>query len=108
MISPNNGYSWLSDVHLANNYFEWNNDASHERMFYASGDNSIPYLIENNTFRREGRGYQVSGHFLYISNSSNIRVRNNVFYDNEQTTNYRFEFSTNTILIVDLLTTDTS
>lgn len=98
-IWPDNSYSWLSDVHLANNYFDWNNDgnASSQIMFSAGNDNSIPYLIENNTFRRSSRN--TNGAFININSSSNLRIRNNIFYDNDGTSSYRFQFSTNTILI---------
>jgi len=96
-ISPSSSYSWLSDVEIANNYFDWNNQASNERMIYCSGDNDIPYLIENNTFRREC--LYASYDFISIANSSNIRIRNNVFYDANCYNDYRFQFSSNTILI---------
>ena len=96
-VAPSSSYSWLLDVEISNNYFDWNDQANEQKMFYASGDDDIPYLIENNTFRRYQRN--TGGAFLYITSSSNIRVRNNIFYDNDDGGEYRFEFSVYTILI---------
>lgn len=97
VINPASNHSWLSDIEIANNYFDWNEDADYVRMIYIHGDNDIPSLIENNTFQR--RYCYESYDFIYIGNSSSIRIRNNIFYDGNGVNNHRFQFSSNTILI---------